>query len=190
MRNTARVNATLAREEDEIQAMRITSDTALPDGEELQIHTNGQTWLLSWHPPGDPPSGTPHGAAGICRTSTGEIVLIRHDGREWDFPAGRPEADESARETLRRELLEEACVAVHEAQLLGLVRSRCVYGHEEGLVLVRSFWLADVNVQPWSQCFETSGRCMVPPQEVLCYLSPVFTAVNSRALSEAGLACR
>jgi ADP-ribose pyrophosphatase YjhB (NUDIX family) len=66
----------------------------------------------------------------------GEIVLISHDGELWDLPAGRPEGCETLEETLRREMLEEACATVLQTRLLGFVRSVCASGPEEGLDLV------------------------------------------------------
>ncbi len=110
------------------------------EGERMSMRADGQDWWVSWHGPAEAPPGTPHGAAGVCVGPEGELVLISPDGREWTFPAGRPEGDETHEETLRRELREEACVEVLEARLLGYSRGECVQGHELGLVLVRSFW--------------------------------------------------
>ena len=89
------------------------------DGEELAIRTAGQDWIISWHPPEAVPDGTPHGAAGVCVTGSGEVVLISENGVDWDLPAGRPEGDETWEQTLRREMLEEACATVVDARLLG-----------------------------------------------------------------------
>lgn len=79
---------------------------AARDGEQMRLHTNGQDWIVSWHPGDAEPAGSPHGAAGVCVTGDGQLVLISHDGRHWGFPAGRPEGGESAEETLSREMLE------------------------------------------------------------------------------------
>ena len=97
---------------------------------------------MAWHPPTlPPPSGKRHGAAAICHTAADRVVLVSHDGgQHWSFPGGRPEGDEDWRETLEREVLEEACARVERASLLGFGRGRCLSGHEEGLVLVRSLW--------------------------------------------------
>lgn len=119
------------------------------DRGQMATHTGGQDWLVSWHPPSEPPAGRPHGAAGVCVTRNGQLVLISHDGLLWGFPAGRPEGTEDIEETLRREVREEACAQVLRAQMLGYARSQCVEGHEEGLVPVRSCWHAEVEVGPW-----------------------------------------
>lgn len=114
--------------------------------ETFQVETGGQDVLVTWFPPRDVPEGQRHGAGGICLTDNGEVVLATHDGETWGFPAGRPEGSESWEETLRREMREEACVEVREAKLLGFSRGECIRGHEKGLVLVRSIWLAKVEL--------------------------------------------
>ena len=108
------------------------------DLEELAVPANGDDWTMAWHPPGDAPPGRPHGANAFCVTADREVVLISTDGSRWGWPGGRPEPGESWEDTLRREMLEEACATVTEARLLGFVRSRCLAGRKKGLVLVRS----------------------------------------------------
>ena len=115
------------------------------------------------------------------------LVLISHNGCDWDFPAGRPQGNENWERTLRREVLEEACATVGDARLLGFACGRCTHGHEEGLVLVRSFWLADVVLHPWVPRFETSHRRVVPATELSSHLSPAFMPIYRRALDEAGV---
>ena len=38
----------------------------MSDGEQIHFRSNDQDWLVSWHPPGAPPVGTPHGSAGVA----------------------------------------------------------------------------------------------------------------------------
>lgn len=159
------------------------------DGVALEMQSGGQTWIVTWHPPPDPPSGQRHGAMGICITAADEVVLISEDGETWDLPAGRPEGAETWEATLRREMLEEACATVAGARLLGFVRGECVDGHEEGLILVRSIWRADVHLAPWDPQFEIAHRRVVAPSEVLAglHVPPAARAIAARALREAGL---
>ena len=155
----------------------------------MRTHSHGQDWDVSWHPPSDSPTGRPHGAAGVCVTPTGGLVLISHDGQHWGFPAGRPEPGETIEETLRREMREEACVTVTDQRLLGFARSLCVAGHEKGLVLVRSYWAATVEPQPWEPEFEILHRRVVPVTEAKAHVrdpDEAATQISFRALDEAG----
>src|SRR3954469_3253949 len=138
----------------------VNRTVVIPD-DEFEVRTDGQRWLVSWHSSGDAPDGKPHGSAGICVTDQNEVVLISSDGRAWDFPAGRPEVGEDWEQTLRREVLEEACAVVTRARLLGFSRGRCVEGAESRLVLVRAVWWAEVRLLEWSPRFETRFRCVV-----------------------------
>ena len=140
-------------------------DHVAQEGEEFGFRDKqGQDIVMSWHPPELPvPAGTRHGAGGICFTPEGNIVLVTWPGVSWDFPAGRPEGDEDWRATLDREVLEEACAVVEDATLVGFSRGVCVRGPEEGLVLVRSLWCADVSLNPWAPRHETTARVVTRP---------------------------
>ena len=159
------------------------------DGEEFAAHPNSGRWILTWHPPSSIPDGTPHGAAGICLTADGGLVLISLDGKRWGLPARRPEAHESWEQTLRREMLEEACATVTQAQLLGFGRGVCIEGHEEGLVLVRSWWRAEVELGPWKPQFEIPHRLVVPAEQWSAHLwmNHGFAPIYRRAFAEAGV---
>jgi ADP-ribose pyrophosphatase YjhB (NUDIX family) len=161
---------------------------AVKEYEEFQVESGGQDVLSTWFPAHDVPEGKCHGSAGICVTDNGEVVLITQDGKSWGFPGGRPEGSESWEETLRREVREEACVEVADAKLLGFHRGECIRGHEKGLVLVRSLWLANVQLQKWVPEPETLARKLVPPNRILSELAPnVFCPLHHRALIVAGL---
>ncbi|MCU0494648.1 MAG: NUDIX hydrolase [Chloroflexaceae bacterium] len=127
----------------------------------------GDTWQLSWHGPASPPEGIQNGSSGVCVTAQGEIVIITEDGEKWDVPGGRPEGDEDWEQTLRREMVEEACVAVTSARLLGFARGECLAGREQGKVIVRSFWRAEVVLLDWKPEFEIVQRRLVSPAEAL-----------------------
>lgn len=134
----------------------------------LDYHDAGQRWTLAWHPPGDgPPLGTRHGSAAVCLTPEGLLVFCSEDGLVWQLPGGRPECNETWRETLGREVLEEACAAVETATLLGYARSVCLEGHEAGLVLVRALWRAEVTLLEWAPAFEMRFRRLVTPEDAI-----------------------
>ena len=133
----------------------------------------------------------PHGAEGVCVTPAGEVVLISPDGKVWDLPAGRPEMGESWEDTLRREMLEEACATVLEATLLGFTRGACVQGPETGRVLVRSVWRAEVELAPWQPRFEIPHRRVVAAADVMGELvlgDHAFAPIIRRELQEASIA--
>jgi ADP-ribose pyrophosphatase YjhB (NUDIX family) len=158
------------------------------DGEPVRIRSNGQDWLVSWHPPPDAPDGIPHGAEGVCVTPEGNVVLVGHDGETWDLPAGRPEPGEAWADTLRREMLEEACATVVTARLLGFVRGECVAGAERGRTLVRSIWRADVSLEPWDPQFEIPHRRVAAPAEAWAHFAThPFGSFIRRELLEAGV---
>jgi ADP-ribose pyrophosphatase YjhB (NUDIX family) len=160
------------------------------DFEEMPVPANGGDWRMAWHPPGNIPAGQPHGANAYCVTARGNVVLVSTDGSRWGWPGGRPERGESWEDTLRRELSEEACATVTRARLLGFVRSKCLSGHEEGLILVRSIWRAEVALRPWQPEHEIPFRRMVPARDLAKHLwiedgtGPIY----ARAAREAALA--
>jgi ADP-ribose pyrophosphatase YjhB (NUDIX family) len=159
------------------------------DGEEIPVRSNGGDWLITWSPPTASPEGIAHGANAFCVTADGGVVLISEDGERWGWPGGRPEGDESWEQTLWREVLEEACAVVVFARLLGFCRAICLTGPEEGLVLVRSVWLAEVELLPWDPRFEIAHRRVVPATELLTrlWMGEGFEPIYHRALVEAGL---
>jgi hypothetical protein len=160
----------------------------LPDGVEIEILSRGNRWLQSWHPPTTPPDGKPHGSAGICVVRSGEVVAISDDNVSWDLPAGRPEGNEDWEQTLRREVLEEACAVITQARLLGFARGRCVEGSEAGRTLVRSIWLARVTLNDWLPQFEIRHRKLVPFGECISVVLPEYSRFWRRVFHDAQIA--
>jgi ADP-ribose pyrophosphatase YjhB (NUDIX family) len=134
------------------------------NGTDFAASINGQEWHVAWYPPPDPPSGTPHGAEAVC-VADDRIVVVSPDGMRWGLPAGRPERDEQWVDTMRREVREEACAEVMDCRLLGFSRGVCVRGPQEGLVLIRSMWRAEVRMDPWDPRFEMAHRRLLPMEE-------------------------
>ena len=159
------------------------------DREEIPVRSNGGDWLTAWHAPVEPPLGTPLGANGLWVTAGDCVVLISNDAERWGWPGGRPEGDESWEQTLRREVLEEACCIVREPRLLGFCRSACLSGPEKGRVLVRSVWRAEVELLPWEPRFEIAHRRVVRADELLStlWMEEGFEPIYHRALKEAAL---
>ena|SRR6478672_8552367 len=159
------------------------------DGEEFAVRSNGGDWLIAWQPPLAAPSGQPHGANAFCVTDENRVVLISNDGERWGWPGGRPEGDESWEETLRREILEEACSVIRSARFLGFCRGVCLNGPEAGLVLVRFIWRAEVELLPWTPHFEIAHRRAIAATDLLVHLwiDEGFEPIYYRALTEARL---
>jgi 8-oxo-dGTP pyrophosphatase MutT (NUDIX family) len=151
------------------------------DGEEYAFANAGQDWLVSFHPASlPPPEGKNHGSTGFCFTPAGQIVLVSKDGIAWEPPAGRPEGDESLRQTLDREVLEEASARVEDAVLLGYSKGICTKGHEKGLVLVRALWWASVSILPYVPDYEMKHRVLVAPGDALARIGiePLFPTAD------------
>ena len=160
------------------------------DRREYRFEDKGQTWVWIWYPAGQSvPVGTRHGSAAVCVTQDDQVVIISQDGINWELPAGRPEGDEDWRATLDREVTEEACATVENAELLAFVQGRCVSGHEQGLVLVRSLWCAEVIVHTWEPEYEVSHRSLISKSAVLDALDfPAGTEpIYRRWLIESGV---
>jgi ADP-ribose pyrophosphatase YjhB (NUDIX family) len=141
-------------------------DDPAVDGAELAVSSDGQDWRVGWYPPPAPPAGTMHGAAAVC-VAGDRLVLVSGDGQRWGLPGGRPEPGEDWVDTLRREVREEACAEVTGCRLLGFIRGVCVRGPEEGLVLVRSMWWAEVRLERWDPRHEIAYRRLVAADEAL-----------------------
>lgn len=146
-------------------------------------------WVLSWTPASiEVPAGSNHGASALCRVASGELVVISENGGvSWDLPGGRPRGDESLRQTLDRGLWDEARARVSQATLLGYARSACLAGSHQGLVLVRSLWLADVSLEAWEVGLEEANRLVVPPVEALALMPEGMREFYAEIFEAAGL---
>ena len=58
-------------------------------------------------------------ASGICFTGEGKVLLIREKNGNWHLPGGKPEKGEDLKQTVSREILEEACVKIDKCSLMG-----------------------------------------------------------------------
>ena len=162
---------------------------AARDGEEIYWRdANGQDIVSSWHSPAlFPPDGRRWGAADICFTRDGDVVLCQGIRFLGCFPAAGPRrARTGVRLWTGRCSRRPVCRSMTRP-LLGFAKGECVRGEEEGLVLVRSLWRAEVSLNPWEPQHETTARMIVSPAEVWTYLSPPYDSrpITQRWIDEA-----
>ena len=74
-----------------------------------------------------------------------------------------------------------------EARLLGFCRNHCTAGVDAGLVLVRSFWWAQVVLEAWEPQFEVRHRQVLSASASLRHLLPEFEPLYRRVLAEAAV---
>jgi 8-oxo-dGTP diphosphatase len=82
-----------------------------------------------------------HVVAGIIRDAQGRILISRrhdhlHQGGLWEFPGGKVESDETVRDALARELIEELALMVIAAEPFQQIR----HDYPDKSVLL-DFWL-------------------------------------------------
>jgi ADP-ribose pyrophosphatase YjhB (NUDIX family) len=162
--------------------------TVAADRVEWTVTSGGQDWRVAWHPPPDPPPGTTHGSAAVCIVA-GQVVLVSRDGTRWGLPGGRPEPGEDWLDTLHREVAEEACATVTGHRPLGYSRGVCVRGFEQGLVLVRAHWRAEVRLDPWQPAHEMTHRRLVPAgqAEATMWIEDGLQPMYARIFAEAAI---
>ncbi len=87
---------------------------------EFWTSSDGITAKFTWISDANLSNYTPYfQVRGICFDHQGRILII-NEGSGWTIPGGTPEIGESAEETLRRELIEEADVELSLCLPLGV----------------------------------------------------------------------
>jgi 8-oxo-dGTP pyrophosphatase MutT (NUDIX family) len=149
-----------------------------------EIKLDSGKWSLTWFPPDSMPEGKMNGSAGVCFTGEGKICLIKIKGvNYWEFPGGRPEQGETFLDTLKREVLEEACSEIQNQKLIGFLRTRQV----EGTVVVRAFYQSKIKVLDWNPIHEIEERIFCLPEAIPKYVSNNFKPIILKALIESGV---
>ena len=87
-------------------------------------HTTKLTWIPGRSKPTDFPFSQCYA---VVFNEKGEILII--NAGQWIIPGGTPENQETAQQTLERELIEEADVKVNEIELLGAQKVEFLDSH-------------------------------------------------------------
>jgi ADP-ribose pyrophosphatase YjhB (NUDIX family) len=135
-----------------------------PDGtDEVFDATNGIRLLIT--PIDTPPTNATLGSSyGVCVTADGDAVVVTHDAAMgWSLPGGRPEPGETAAQTFAREVLEEACARVIDAEVVMTTEDRFLADdrrvHRQHVTSL--FW-ARVELDDWAPAHEMVERRLVP----------------------------
>ncbi len=147
----------------------------------------GRPLDLYWHQSLVPPK---HGhvtqASGVCFTDDGLIVLVAGNNQVYGLPGGHPEFGETVKQTLVREVAEEACAVVPQLQYLGAVEVHDPLSLSEPRRYYQTRFWARVALLPFVPAFETTQRVLVPPHDFLATLSWGTTRL-AHALFEAAM---
>jgi ADP-ribose pyrophosphatase YjhB (NUDIX family) len=135
----------------------------------------------NWLPPADHVTQ----ALGICFTTDGQVVMVTWDDRQWTFPGGTVEPDETIEAALAREVAEEACAIVDACQYLACQHVADPLNPNGPTSYYQTRWWARVTVQPWRPRHEMTGRRLIPPDRVLTTLFWPEKAIAARLLDQA-----
>ncbi len=114
-----------------------------------------------------PPAELVTQALGLCFTADGQVVMVTWDGQQWTFPGGTVEDGETVKQTLIREVAEEACARVVACQFLAAQHVADPLNPNGGPSYYQTRWLARVELDPWRPQHEMIARRLVPPDQVL-----------------------
>lgn len=144
-----------------------------------------QWYTASWLPNDGQHYEAARQARGLAVTHDGDAVLVRHRDGDEQIPGGSREAGEDLRATLDRELREEACARVTDAELLGYMRAARRDRGGVSDVHYGSRWWARVELDPWTADWEMSDRRLVPYPDVLGELHAWRHPINERWIAAA-----
>ena len=123
---------------------------------------SGTRALVSWLDPADgPPDDLIQRAEAVAFTANGKLIAVAEGDTRftwWSLPGGHREPWERVEETLRRELLEEACVHMQRSEPLGFVRLHHLTGERAGRVTTDALFWARVETLPFEPAFEKHAR--------------------------------
>jgi 8-oxo-dGTP pyrophosphatase MutT (NUDIX family) len=149
---------------------------------------SGTRALVSWLDPAyGPRDDLIQRAEAAAFTEDSRLVAVAEgDDRFtwWSFPGGRREPGESLEDTLRRELLEEACAQVKLSECVGFQRFTHLNGERAGGVTTDAMFWARVEARPFEPQFETRARrelSLGAARDLRLWANPITQRLLTRA---------
>ena len=103
--------------------------------------------------------------SGYVLNEQGQLLIVKNQNT-WTIPGGHPEAGETKEETLKRELMEEACITLKDIHYLGAVEVV-----ENGETYYQLRYTAKVNeLLPFQQEWEICERKFVDFADLSKYI--------------------
>lgn len=103
--------------------------------------------------------------SGYIFNDKNELLIVRNN-KTWTIPGGHPEIGETKIETLKRELMEEACITLKDIHYLGAVE---VVENNETYYQLRYTAKID-NLLDFKQEWEISERKFIPLDKLPDYI--------------------
>lgn len=103
--------------------------------------------------------------SGYIFNNKNQLLIVRNENT-WTIPGGHPEANETFLQTLKREVMEEACITIKNIKYLGAVEVV-----ENGDTYYQLRYTARVkNELPFTQEWEISERLFVDIEDLPKYI--------------------
>jgi 8-oxo-dGTP diphosphatase len=123
--------------------------------------------------------------AGILENESGQVLVTERLGDSafaglWEFPGGKINDDETSESALRRELMEELGIAIHEFEFFTQVEHKYVDRSISIEFFIVSFWSSKPRGME-GQGIRWSGLDDLDPAVLLPADAPVVSALRQRA---------
>lgn len=121
----------------------------------------GDNLKIRWHEGFNDSKVTHTQVSGYIFNTNNQLLIVKNNS-SWTIPGGHPEGNESYLETLNREIMEEACITIKDAVLMGAVEV-----FDNGKTYYQYRYTARVDkILPFIQEWETCERMFVNLNEL------------------------
>lgn len=104
--------------------------------------------------------------SGYIFNEENQLLIVKND-KNWTIPGGHPELDEKPIETLKREVMEEACTTIKEIYYLGAVGVI-----EDDKIYYQLRYTAKIDeIEPFKKDWETTERLFVDLADLHKYIT-------------------